>query len=100
MNQRYHCERDHRGSGIILKDIDGNYELYHDNRMITSGSIYRNEYSEGWQRNIKPEGWNANTDEIFEFYNKILHSINPEVRKNNWNYDTNSDDESRGGVRN
>ena len=51
MNTRFHCERDHRGCGIILNLNDATYDLYYDNRVIESDSLYRNEYSEGWKRN-------------------------------------------------
>jgi hypothetical protein len=60
----------------------------HDNREVEKDSLYRNEYSEGWTRHQKPEGWKRCTDEIYNFFDNILHSlsINKKV------YDDDSDD--------
>jgi hypothetical protein len=65
------------------------YKLMHDNREVEKDSLYRNEYSEGWTRNQKPEGWKCCTDEIFSFFDKILHSLSINKDKNN---DDDSDD--------
>lgn len=65
------------------------YKLMHDNREVEKDSLYRNEYSEGWTRNHKPEGWKCSTDEIYNFFDNILHSLSINKDKS---YDDDSDD--------
>jgi hypothetical protein len=60
----------------------------HDNREVEKDSLYRNEYSEGWTRHQKPEGWKCCTDEIYNFFDNILHSLSI----NKKTYDDDSDD--------
>lgn len=94
MNTRNHCEWDHRGSAIYLHLNDAQFELMHENRTVKKQSLYKNDYLEGWKRNLDPEGWQANTEEIYRFYEKILHSES--VREKRDPADDISDD-GRGG---
>ena len=61
----------------------------HDNREVEKDSLYRNDYSEGWTRDQKPDGWKCCTDEIHSFFDNILHSLSINKNKSN---DDDSDD--------
>lgn len=77
---------DHKGSGIILSLSDAKYEFYHDNRNGDIDSLYRNQFQEGWIRSENPGGWQAKTQQIYNFFDTILHSQNP-FKKTNQNDD-------------
>lgn len=52
MSDYSHVDRDHRGSSIILYLNDAEYKLVHENREVERDNLYRNEYEEGWRRNM------------------------------------------------
>ncbi len=82
MSPSTHREFDHKGSAIIIKLYHAQYELMHNERTVKTGSLYKNEYLEGWTRDKDPKEWKACSDVVYEFYDKILHSENVEPKRN------------------